>query len=133
WTTLDVRAPAKQQLAEYAVRFVPDQGDGVATSRFSVAATAKPEHRLTVQVTGQTTAAALEGVEIRLGSFGARTNAAGQAELRVCKGEYQLQLFRTPHIAPSTRINIVGDASVELTMIHVPVPHPDAHWVSYAG
>jgi len=131
WAALDVRAPAAQ-FAEYAVRFIPDPRepayDALAT-RFSVTVTAKPEHKLTVKVTEQTTAEALGGVEIRVGAFGGRTDAAGRAELRVCKGEYQLQLFRTAHIAPATPIKIEGDASVELTMLHVPEDHPDARWV----
>jgi hypothetical protein len=132
WTTLDMRAPAGQQFSEYVVRLMRDPGepahDAVA-SRFSVAATAKPEHKLTVKVTEQNTAAALEAVEIRLGAFRARTNAAGRAELRVCKGAYQLQLCRAAHIAPPKPINIEGDASIELTMVHVPEDHPDARWV----
>jgi hypothetical protein len=131
WAAPDIPGPV-QQFAEYVVRFIPDSGkpahDAVAT-RFSIASTAKPEHRLTVAVTERDTAAALAGVEIRLGSFRARTNAAGRAELHVCKGEYQLQLFRTAHVAPPTPIKIVGDASVELTMVHVPEDHPDARWV----
>ena len=92
--------------------------------------TAKPEHKLTVKVTEQNTAAALGGVEIRLGPFHARTDAAGHAELRVCKGEYQLHLWRTAHIAQPQPIRIDGDVSVELTMVHVPEEHPDARWVT---
>ena len=132
WTTIEIKAPAEQAVAEYAVRFVPGQGDPTPhawATRFSVAVTAKPEHKLTVKVTERATAAALEGVEIRLGAFRARTNAVGRAELRVCKGEYQLQLCRTAHIAPAKPINIKGDTSVELTMLHVPEDHPDARWV----
>jgi hypothetical protein len=131
WAALDVQALA-QPFAEYAVRFIPDPRepayDALAT-RFSVATTAKPEHKLTVKVTEQDTAAALGGVEIRLGPFRARTDATGRAELRVCNGEYQLQLCRTAHIAAPKPINIKGDASVELTMLHVPEDHPDARWV----
>jgi hypothetical protein len=132
WAALDVPAPAKHVVAEYAVRFVPGQGDptrDAVASGFSVAAAAKPEHKLTVKVTEQNTAAALEGVEIRIGSFRARTDAAGGAELHVCKGKYQLQLCRTAHIAPLQPINIAGDTSVELAMVHVPEDHPDARWV----
>jgi len=123
WAALAVPAPVEAKVANYSVRC-----DGAETW-FSVAATAKPEHRLTVKVTERDTAAPLEGVEIRLGSFGARTDAAGRAELHVCKGEYQLQLCRTAHIAPAKPIKITGDASIELTMIHVPEDHPDARWV----
>jgi hypothetical protein len=132
WTAIDMPAPAQQQFAEYAVRLMSNADDpthNAMATRFSVTVTAKPEHKLTVKVKEQTTAAVLGGVEIRLGSFRARTNAAGQAELLVCKGEYQLQLFRTAHIAPAKPINIKGDTSVELTMLHVPEDHPDARWV----
>jgi hypothetical protein len=132
WTPIDMPAPVRQQFAECAVRLMSNADDpthNAMATRFSLTATAKPEHKLTVKVTEQTTAAALGGVEIRLGSFRARTNAAGQAELLVCKGEYQLQLFRTAHIAPFQPININGDAGVELTMLHVPEDHPDARWV----
>ena len=132
WAALDMLAPAQQQVAEYAVRLIANPGESAhhaVATRFTIAATAKPEHKLTVKVTEQTTAAALGGVEIRLGSFRARTNAAGQAELHVCKGEYQLQLFRTAHIAAAKPIDIKGDTSIELTMVHVPEDHPDARWV----
>jgi hypothetical protein len=47
----------------------------------------------------------------------------------VCKGEYQLQLWRTAHIATPTPMTVEGNMSVELTMAHVPEDHPDARWV----
>jgi hypothetical protein len=132
WATLDVPAPAKPHVAEYAVRLVSAPGarpDDAAATRFSVAATAKPKHKLTVKVTRQDTAAALGGVEIRLGPFHARTDTTGHAELRVCTGEYQLQLWRTAHGAPPQTIDIKSDTNLELTMAHVPEDHPDARWV----
>jgi hypothetical protein len=128
WTALDMPAPTQQGVSEFTVRLLEPAHHEVAT-RFSIVTTPKPKHRLTVKVTEQTTAAALGGVEIRVGSFRARTDAAGQAELLVCKGEYQLQLFRTAHIAPAQPVDIKGDASVELTMLHAPEDHPDARWV----
>ena len=131
WAALGVPAPAQQQLAEYSVRLVPHHAgsDTAVATRFNVAAAAKPEHRLTVKVTERDTAAALAGVEIRLGPFHARTDQTGRAELHLCKGDYQLQLWRTAHIAPPQPISIKGDLSIELTMVHVPEEHPDARWV----
>ena len=129
WTAIDVSGPAAEQVTEYAVRFIPGPGHDATATRFSVAATARPEHRLNVKVTEQSTAEALGDVEIRLGPFHARTDAAGHAELRVCKGEYQLHLWRTAHIAQPQPIRIDGDTSVALTMAHVPEEHPDARWV----
>jgi hypothetical protein len=129
WTAISVPAPAAEQVTEYAVRFIPGPGHDATATQFSVAATARPEHKLNVKVTEQSTAEALGDVEIRLGPFHARTDEAGHAELRVCKGEYQLHLWRTAHIAQPRPIRINGDASVALTMAHVPEEHPDARWV----
>jgi hypothetical protein len=123
WTALDIPAPAKPELAKYTVRC-----DGAETW-FSVVAGAKPEYTVTVHVAERDTKATLEDVEIRLGPFHARTDRAGRAELRVCKGEYQLQLWRTAHIAQPKAISITADTNVELTMVHVPEEHPDARWV----
>jgi hypothetical protein len=123
WAALEIRSPRTLGVVEYGVRC-----DG-ATTRFSVAASQKPEHKLTVTVTERDTKLALGDVEIRLGPFHARTDKSGRAELGVCKGEYQLHLWRTAHIAQPQPISIAGDTSVGLTMLHVPEEHPDARWV----
>jgi hypothetical protein len=125
WTALELAAPANEGLAEYTVRVA-----GCPTSSpFSVVAAGKPEHTLTVTVTERDSKAALEGVEIRLGAFHARTDKAGRAELHVCTGEYQLALWRTAHMAQPKPLTINADMTVELTMVHVPEDHPDARWV----
>jgi hypothetical protein len=123
WTSLDVPAPAMQGVVEHTVRA------GAASSRFSVAVAAKPEHTLTVTVTEKDSKEALGGVEIRLGPFRARTGKDGRAEVRICKGDYQVQLWRTAHIAQPQAVTIDGDTSIALTMTHVPEEHPDARWV----
>jgi len=130
WTALDVLAPRAGQVADYTARCFPAESSAEAVaSRFSVTATEKPECTLSVQIKEQNTAEALGGVEIRLGSFHARTDASGHAELRVCKGGYQLHLWRTGHLAPPRAIRVDGDARIALTMLHVPEEHPDARWV----
>jgi hypothetical protein len=129
WVPLDIPARREQRVAEYAVRFVATEEHQAVATWFSVAAAAKPEHTVTVNVTEQETRAALSGVEIRLGPFHARTDASGRAKMKVCNGEYQVQLWRSAHLAPSRSISIDGDVSLELTMVHVPEEHPDARWV----
>jgi hypothetical protein len=123
WVALEIPAPAPDALAEFTVRLAG------AASRFVVAAVRKPEHRLAVTVVEQGSNAPLRDVEIRLGPFHARTDAAGRAELAVGKGAYQLQVWRWAYDAPPTPIEISGDASVEIAMTHVPEEHPDARWV----
>jgi hypothetical protein len=127
WTALDVPAPNSPQVADYAVRLNPD--DGAAATWFSLVSAPKPEHRLSLTVTERDTGAALDGVEIRLGPFHARTDKSGRAKLNVATGAYQLHLWRTAHLAQPQAVDIVSDTSVELTMVHVPEEHPDARWV----
>jgi len=125
WATLDLPSPRDNGVAEYTVRVA-----GLpASSRFSVVAADQPRHTLTISVVERDSKAALDGVEIRLGPFHARTDKAGRAELRIAKGEYRLQLWRTAHIAQPVPISVTGDASLALTMLHVPEEHPDARWV----
>ena len=103
--------------------------DGAAATRFSLVSAPKPEHLLSITVTERDTGAALDGVEIRLGPFHARTDKSGRAKLNVSTGAYQLHLWRTAHLAQPQAIDIASDMSVELTMVHVPEEHPDARWV----
>ena len=125
WASIDVPSPAAQGVAEYTVRVAGN----TAAARFSVVAAGKAEHTLTVTITERDSKAALDGVEIRLGPFHGRTDKAGRAEIRLCKGAYQVQLWRTAHLAQPTPITVGGNASVELSMVHVPEEHPDARWV----
>jgi hypothetical protein len=122
WTEVRIPAP-KTGVARYTVRC------GAAETWFSVIAAAKPTCTLSVQVTELDSKAALDGVEIRLGPFHTRTDKAGRAELRVAAGEYQLQLWRTAHIAQPTALKVESNTSIDLTMVHVPEEHPDARWV----
>lgn len=123
WTTLDVPAPARQEAVQYTV-----QTDG-ARSLFAVAAAPMAEHTLTVSIVERNTREALGGVEIRLGAFHARTGKDGRASLKIAKGHYQLKLWRNGHIAPDRPLSIDNDATLALTMLHVPEEHPDARWV----
>jgi len=123
WATLDVPAPAKEEVKEYTVRA------GGAESRFAVAAAPKATHTLTVSVVERETKEALGGVEIRLGAFHARTGKDGRASMQIAKGNYQLKLWRNGHIAPNRPVSIDGDVTLALTMLHVPEEHPDARWI----
>lgn len=128
WAALEVPAPRDRDVADYTVRRMPEDSGAVPT-RFSIAVAAKPVYTLTVTVTERDTQEALDGVEIRVGPFRARTGKNGRAEVRVARGDFQLQLWRTAHIAEPQPIRVGRDDSLELTMVHVPEEHPDARWV----
>jgi hypothetical protein len=129
WTAFDVPAPAQQGVAEYAVRLAAGQGGESAKARFSVAIAAKPEYTLRIQIAERSSGEALAGVEVRAGPFRGRTDKAGRADLRIAKGTYEIMLWRTAHVAEPRPLTVDGDATLALTMTHVPEEHPDARWV----
>ena len=103
--------------------------DAVAT-RFSVDGHGEARAHADRHSHGADTAAALDGVEIRLGPFHARTDAdrprrAARLQRRVSASplaQRRISRRRKP-------IQIDGDMQLELTMLHVPEEHPDARWV----
>ena len=130
WLALSVPAPATPQLAAYEVRLVDAPGEAeAAATAFTVVAAARPEHSVAVKITERDTSKPLADVEVRLGPFHARTDENGRAELRVCKGDYQLRMWRAAHIAAPQPLTVGGDTHLDLTMQHVPEAHPDARWV----
>jgi hypothetical protein len=133
WAALEVPAPAQAGVAEFKVRFAPDQSapaHEAAVSRFSIAVVGKPEHTLTVKTFDKDTAAPLEGVEIRVGPYRSRTDASGRAEVRLCKGEYRLHVWKSGHDTPQTQLKVESDSAVEVAMVHIPEEHPDARWIT---
>lgn len=130
WCALDVPAPAAPQVTPYQVLLADAPGGtDVAATVFTIVAAGRPEHTLAVNVTEQDSRKPLANVEVRLGPFHARTDATGHAELRVCKGAYEVRLWRAAHVAAPTTLTVAGDSALALTMRHVPEEHPDARWV----
>jgi hypothetical protein len=127
WSELSVPAPAAP-LAELTVRLAAPDVEAVPT-RFSVVVSARHEHRLAVTVTETNSAQPLADVEVRLGPFHARTGKDGRAELRLCKGDYQIKLWRAAHLAAAQAVTIDRDSEMALSMTFVPEDHPDARWV----
>lgn len=130
WVELNIPAPAAPQIAAYRVRLAAASGVAAALeTEFSVVAATKPAHSVAVTVKDRDTAAPLADVEVRLGPFGARTDAQGRAALRACKGEFHVRLWRTGYLAAPQPLAVAGDSRLDLTMQHVPEEHPDARWV----
>ncbi len=110
WLALDVPAPAAPQVAAYEVRLADTPGEAeAAATAFTVVAAARPEHNVAVKITERDTSKPLADVEVRLGPFHARTGADGRAELRVCKGDYQIRLWRPAHSAAPQSLTVDGD------------------------
>ena len=132
WTELALVAPAEAGMFSWSVKFdaaelaVPHHG---ASSRFSIAIVNPPEHRLTVKVVEQETAAPIENAQVRLGAYRAATDGSGLAELMLPKGSYDLDVWKSGYEAPTTTIAIDADVTVEVAIAAVPEENPDAAWL----
>jgi hypothetical protein len=132
WTELALVAPAEAGMFSWSVKFdaadlaVPHHG---ASSRFSIAIVNPPEHRLTVKVVEQETAAPIENAQVRLGAYRAATGGSGLAELMLPKGSYDLDVWKSGYEAPTTTIAIDTDVTVEVAIAAVPEENPDAAWL----
>jgi hypothetical protein len=136
WTEIALDAPDAAGIVNWSVRFAADglalPHEDAATA-FSTAVAPRPEHRLTVKVVEQATAAPLADVELRLvegqvGAYRGITGASGLAEIALPKGRYQLSVWKTGYDAPPRPVEIGADAFVEVAASILPEEDPDARW-----
>jgi hypothetical protein len=132
WSELTLVAPAEAGMFSWSVRF--DAADLAlphhdASSRFSIAIVQPPEHRLTVKVLEQKSAAPIANAQVRLGAYRAATSGSGLAELMLPKGFYDLDVWKSGYEAPTTPIAINADLTVEVFIAAVPEENPDAAWL----
>jgi hypothetical protein len=131
WTDVELRAPPALGLATLAARFdaaeldPPHQG---ARSPFSVAIVGRPEHTLTVTVAAN--GAPLEQAHVCLGPLRAMTDAAGRAEVKLAKGQYQLSIYKAGFDAKAVPLVIDADAAVAIEAQAQPEDDPDAIWTA---
>ena len=131
WSELTVPAPNTEGLFTWVVRFdatdlSPPHRD--ATSRFTMAIVAPPEHRLTVKVIDQVTAAGIPNAQLRLGAFRAATAENGVAELMLPTGAYDLTVWKPGYTSPPVAVRIDADAAIEVAVAPMPEDDPDAAW-----
>jgi hypothetical protein len=131
WTELSVLAPTRHGLTPYATRLeasglVPPHRAAEAT--FAVMVVPPPEQTLTVRLVAQETGSPIAQADIRLGPYRATTDAAGRAELRLPKGQYDLRIWTVGYDAPPCLVDIDDDAVVEIAAVTVPEENADRAW-----
>lgn len=131
WCELSCTASDMPGVATWTVRFAADTlaipHEGAATT-FTTAVVAKPEHRLTVKVVDEASAAPLADVELRLGAFRGTTGENGTTEIALPKGQYELRAWKVGYDAAPRALTIDADAMVEIAAHVVPEEDPDARW-----
>jgi hypothetical protein len=81
--------------------------------RFSFQAVKPPEHRVTVRIVEEQTANPIDGVELRLGVYKARSDH-GIATFEVPSGTYELCLWKTGHDIASISVEVKGNVTVDV-------------------
>jgi hypothetical protein len=131
FTAISLEAPRTIALHNWTASFAPSElklAHGSATSRFSFATVAEPEHSVSVKVVRKDTKAPIAGAQVRLGLYGAETDDTGTAIMRVPKGAFPLVVARTGYKMPERTIKVAKDVRVRIAAETLPEPDPFALW-----
>jgi hypothetical protein len=132
WSEIALLAPAREGVCSWAVKFAPadlDLPHEPASSTFSVAIVRPPQHRLTIKVVEQETAAPIANAQLRLGAYRAATDHAGLAEVDLPAGVYDLGVWKVGYEAPGRTVELNGDVTVAIEVLRLPEENPDDAWM----
>jgi hypothetical protein len=133
WTEIEVSAPGKEGPTCWSARFADTECDlphDQGQAEFSFVAVRPPDHKLTILIVDQETAAPIENAHVRLGYFRAVTSTSGLAEVSVPDGHYELKAWMTAHeLSPATmQVDVAEDMTLRLEAVPVPEEDPSAMW-----
>lgn len=123
WAEVPVVAPATPGLAHWAgiftgVNATPDHRASQAPFTFRVEP--PPAHRVTLTVTVRDTGAPLGGADVRVGVYRAVTDAAGQADVPVPAGSYDVVVETDGFAGHLPGLDVHGDVSVTVAAVRTP-------------
>ena len=120
-------APAREGMYTWSVTSAGAESapheDAVGT--FSFLTAGPPDHRLTVTVLDEDTAAPVENVQVRLGVYRASTDVRGCASLELPKGRYDLQLWKVGYETPSKTVELTESVAIQVKAVFTPDNDPD--------
>ena len=132
WTEIDLVAPTTVGTTSRSIQFAPTElrlpHDG-ASARFGFETVNPPQHSVSFKVFDRDGCAPVEGAQIRLGVYFGYSDWTGVATIAVPRGTYDLDVFKTGYEAPSRILTVNDDVIVEIEVLSVPAPDPDAHWL----
>jgi hypothetical protein len=131
WTEVSLPAPAKEGVATLTAHFsasalTPPHTD--ASARFSLAVVRAPDYTLAVKIAETDSAKPIADAQLRLGAYRAVTDASGTAVLRVCKGDYQLHIWKVGYDAPATAVTVNDDTTIQVDAVVLPEENADRAW-----
>jgi hypothetical protein len=115
WAELDVAAPDTEGTYSWALQATaPEPPHERVSSRLCFVAVNPPEHRVTIKVVERQTGAPVDAVELRFGVFRAATNEAGDAQVEVPGGTYDVTAWKIGYEILSSRADVAADMSIQL-------------------
>jgi hypothetical protein len=131
WTEVEVPAPAETGVHAWKVEFAADRlrlpHDG-ASFAFSAMVDRPAEHTVIVKVCVEESHAPIDDAQVRLGTRRAATDASGIARLAVPSGTHELFVWKAGFEAPTRRVEVTSDASIEVAATALPEVNPDSYW-----
>jgi hypothetical protein len=131
WSEIPLRAPASEGVHAWSVKFAPadlDLPHEPTSSTFSVAIVRPPQHRLTIKVIEQGTAAPIAHAQVRLGAYRAATDPSGLAEVDLPAGVYDLNVWKVGYEVPGQTVELNADVTVAIEVLRLPEENPDDAW-----
>jgi hypothetical protein len=132
WTEIELHAPPGEGMHAWSVKLEPGEfalaHEGAATT-FSASIVRPSEHRLTIKVIEQDTAAPIANAQVRLSAFRATTDPSGLAAVDLPRGVYELNVWKVGYEAPARTITVNESMSLAVEVVSVPVENPDAAWL----
>ena len=125
---LELAAPAVEGTLAWSACF-PATQPGLphepVLATFSFRTARPPEHRITVKVTDKNTEAPLDNVDVRLGSYGAVTDAHGMASLELPGGTYNLDAWKVGYETRPKTVEVGQDLMIQVEAVCSPEKDPD--------
>jgi hypothetical protein len=132
WTEIELHAPLREGMHAWSVTLEPGElalaHEGAATM-FSASIVRPSEHRLTIKVIEQDSAAPIANAQVRLSAFRATTDPSGLAVVDLPRGVYELSVWKVGCEAPARTITVNENMSVAVEVVSVPEEDPDAAWL----
>jgi hypothetical protein len=131
WSEVEVPAPSETGVHAWKVEFAADRlrlPHGAASFAFSAMVDRPAEHTVIVKVCAQESHAPIDDAQVRLGSHRAATDASGIARLAVPGGTHELFVWKAGFEAPTRRVEVTSDASIEVAANALPEVNPDSYW-----
>jgi hypothetical protein len=129
WAEIDVAVSETEGEHSWSLRAAaPDPSHRPAASVVRVLASRPPEHRVTIEAIDSKSGVAMAGVDLRLGTFRAATDAAGVAHIELPGGTYEVCAWKIGYDLLTATALISNDTTLRLELTLTP-EREEPYWM----